>query len=160
MTDELVKGNELLENLRQLEMSNFRILRLDGRLLFELYAIEHPAEPLHTVIRAVLLILSVPERVTEKWDDCRVYIKYFTSYSILKKIEKLKIFKVHPSIMLRADEMISSINLEGIKGVRGVAALFSWLKQILIVYKNVYRDQMKKYKAATVEDQLKFFPPK
>lgn len=158
LTTELINANELLENLQEIENYKYKILKLDGRHIVELHNINPPSNSVHAVIKAVLLIFSVPEIDSEKWTECQIYIKYVSSHSLLKKIDKLNILKIHPGIILRADEILSIVDLKHVQEEsKGAAAIFIWLKQTLMIYKKVYHDQISKFKPANKEDQMRFF---
>ncbi|CAD5126392.1 DgyrCDS14529 [Dimorphilus gyrociliatus] len=158
LKNELAEANKLMDNLKSIKSLQYRILKLDQRCIAELHNYSTPPTIVHTVMKSVLLILSVPESESEHWNECQKYIKFVSSKSILKKIDKLEILKLHPSIVLRANNIISSINLQQVKEASaGAAAFFLWISHSISVYTNVHKARMSKFQPAGIALQKQIF---
>ncbi|CAD5126637.1 DgyrCDS14721 [Dimorphilus gyrociliatus] len=83
---DLSKANELKANLDQIRGLQKRILKLDAKCIADLNQYNQPSTVVHLIIKSTLLILSIGEVQTDEWKECRVFIKYACSNSILKKI--------------------------------------------------------------------------
>ncbi|CAD5126299.1 DgyrCDS14453 [Dimorphilus gyrociliatus] len=155
---ELWKANRLLNNLKEIKRSQNRILKMDQRCIAELHNYTKPPSVVHTVMKAALLILSIPESESKKWNECQKHIKFVSSQSIIKKIRKLKILKVHPGIIIRAQEMISSVDLQQVREARAAtASFFLWICKSVKVFKRVHQKKLSKFRSANITEQKRFF---
>ncbi|CAD5126627.1 DgyrCDS14711 [Dimorphilus gyrociliatus] len=155
---DLSKANELKANLEKICGLQNRILKLDAKCIAELNQYNQPPAVVHLVIKSTLLILSIDEGQTDEWKECRVFIKYACSYSILKKIKALKILTVHPAIILRAEQIICELNLQEVKEASaGAAAFYLWCKGNIDIYKKINKEEIGKSQPATRKIQKNIF---
>ncbi|CAD5126883.1 DgyrCDS14906 [Dimorphilus gyrociliatus] len=155
---DLSKANELKANLEKIRGLQKRILKLDAKCIAELNQYNQPPTVVHLVIKSTLLILSIGEVQTDEWKECRVFIKYTCSNSILKKIKALKILNVHPGIILRAQEIIDELNMkEVMEASAGAAAFYLWCKGNIDIYKKIKKDEIGKSQPANKKSQKNIF---
>ncbi|CAD5126281.1 DgyrCDS14437 [Dimorphilus gyrociliatus] len=155
---DLSKANELKGNLKKIYGLQKRILKLDAKYIAELNQYNQPPTVIHLVIKSTLLILSIGEVQTDEWKECKVFIKYACSNSILKKIKDLKILNVHPGIILRAQEIIDELNMQEVREASaGAAAFYLWCKGNIDIYKKIKKDEMEKSQPAYKDSQKNIF---
>ncbi|CAD5126902.1 DgyrCDS14921 [Dimorphilus gyrociliatus] len=156
--ENLAKANELKKNMEEIRKLRRRVLKLNARSITELNQYNQPPTVVHTVMKATLLILSISEIRTEEWKDCRVYINYTSSNSMLKKIKALKVLKVHPSIILRADEILKNLNgREVADASAGAAAFYIWCKGNIDLYRKIKKNEIENAQPATKKFQKSLF---
>lgn len=135
------EAKSLSSKLKSVELIQRKILNLDKKLIGELKSYKNPPAVVHQGIKATLILLLVPEQEIKTWQSCKLYLTAIGQKSILRKIQKFRLFDIREKIISKAAKLIKTINdREIFVGSRCAAAFFFWTRTNLITYKRVIQD--------------------
>ena len=122
----------LLCRLEKLELLRSKVSDLSSASMAEITSYARPPTIVHSVAKSFLLLLSVPERRLQSWEQCLAELKCSGRDSVKRRLAECQIFDVEKSTARRAKLLISRLTLESVMEVSaGCVVLFRWVQGVL-----------------------------
>ena len=126
------EAEALLKKLDRLEILKGKVIDLSSSCLAEIKSYTMPPTIVHSVLKALLLLLGIPERDIQSWGQCQAQMGVVGKYSIKRRVADYQINCLEKNTARKAKLLTQRLSIESILEVTTeCVVLFRWVQAVL-----------------------------
>ena len=126
------EAEALLKRLDKIEVLKSKVVELSSSCLAEIRSYSNPPTIIHSVLKALLLLLGVAERELQSWGQCQAHMGVVGRDSIKRRVAEYQINCLEKNTARKAKLLTQRLNIESVLEVStGCVVLFRWVQAVI-----------------------------
>ncbi|KAI6649563.1 Hydrocephalus-inducing protein [Oopsacas minuta] len=126
------EAEALLKRLDELEILKEKVLEMSSSCYAEIRSYSSPPTIVYSVVKALLLLLGVPERELQTWGHCQAQMGGAGKESVKRRISEYQINCLEKATARKAKLLTQRLSFESVIEVStGCVVLFRWVQAVL-----------------------------